>query len=146
MLKIAIERRTALGVALGAALLSVAPVSLHWSPASVPSLSFDKADARVGHPLSAGSVAGVHRRVDRRTARRAYYGGAAAAGAAGVAANTGYSSGSLFNAAPPAAAAPPATAAPAAAAAPAADTATPAMSPELYAACLNRTYGACPNQ
>lgn len=139
MWKIAIERRTAIGVALGAALLSVAPVSLHWSPASVPSLSFDRADAKTGHPLSPGSVAGVHRRVDRRTARRS----AAAAGAAGVAANNGNGSGNLFNAAPAAAAAP------AAPAAPAADTATstlPAISPELYAACLNRTYGACPGQ
>ena len=126
MWKIAIERRTALGAALGAALLSVAPVSLHWSPARVPSLSYDRADAQTGQPASPDNVAGVH----RRTARRA-----AAAGDAGVAANNGNGSGNLFNYSPPATAAP------------AADTATvPPISPELYAACLNRTYGACPDQ
>jgi len=143
MWKIAIERRTALGVALGAALLSVAPVSLHWSPARVPSLSLDKADARIGQPLSPGSVAGVNRRVNRRTARRTY-GGAVAAGAAGayygVAGSNGNGSGSLYNYSPPAAAAP------------ASDTATAPTStlfgesPALYAACLDRTFGACPNQ
>lgn len=132
MSKIALEKRTVLGVALGTALLSATPVSLHWSPAQVPSLSFDRADAQVGQPASPGSVAGVHRRTTRR---------AAAAGAAGAAANNGSGSG-VYNYSAPATAAP-------ATAAPAADTANSTLlteSPELYAACLNRTYGACPNQ
>ncbi len=62
-----------LGVtALTAALLAAAPVSLHWS-ANMLSLSSDTAQARVGHPVTPGSVAGVHRRVARKTARRCAY-------------------------------------------------------------------------
>jgi hypothetical protein len=74
------KRLSALGIFVAAALLSAAPFSLHWSPAKSLSLSVDTADARVGRPLTPGSVAGVNRRVNRR----AYYGaaGAAAAGAA----------------------------------------------------------------
>jgi hypothetical protein len=64
---------------LGAAMLWAAPVSLHWAPAQTLSLSLDKAEARVGRPLTPVSVAGVNRRVHRR----AYY-GAAAAGAVAV--------------------------------------------------------------
>jgi hypothetical protein len=73
-----------LGVVLSGALLAAAPVSLHWSPAKTLSLSLDKAEARVGRPLTPGSVAGVNRRVHRRP----YYG--AAAGAAAVGAYGGY--------------------------------------------------------
>ncbi|HXX50405.1 MAG TPA: hypothetical protein VEI98_03830 [Xanthobacteraceae bacterium] len=69
---------TALGIAAAAALFCAAPVSVHWSPAKAPSLSVDTASARLGHPLTPMSVAGVNRRVNRR----AYY-GAAAAGAVG---------------------------------------------------------------
>src|SRR5215831_9922458 len=36
-------------------------------------LSLDSADARVGRPLTATSVAGVNRRVHRRAYRRGYY-------------------------------------------------------------------------
>jgi hypothetical protein len=71
------KRLSALGTLVAAALLCAAPFSLHWSPAKTLTLSLDKADARVGRPLTPGSVAGVNRRVHRR----AYY-GAAAAGAA----------------------------------------------------------------
>jgi hypothetical protein len=72
---------SALGIAATAALLCAAPLSLDWSPAKTLSLSIDTADARVGRPLTPGSVAGVNRRVHRR----AYYGAAAAgAGAYGV--------------------------------------------------------------
>jgi hypothetical protein len=177
MWKIAIDRRGLLGAALGAALLSAAPISLHWSSTAAPSLSIDRAHARIGHPLSPGSVAGVNRRVNRRTARRAYYGGGvAAAGAAaasyGVAGvNGGYDTGyspdygggynNLYSYAPSANTAPAATG-PATHAAPAANTtsmnvgglesnehstsALPSLSPELYAACLDRTYGSCPEQ
>ena len=68
----------ALGMIAAATLFCAAPLSLHWSPAKSLSLSVDTADARIGRPLTPGSVAGVNRRVHRR----AYY-GAAAAGAAG---------------------------------------------------------------
>jgi hypothetical protein len=168
MWKIATDRRGLLGAALGAALLSAAPISLHWSSTAAPSLSIDRAHARIGHPLSPGSVAGVNRRVNRRTARRAYYGGGvAAAGAAaasyGVAGvNEGYDTGyspdygggynNLYSYAPAADTAP-------AAAGPATSmnvggsesnehstSALPSLSPELYAACLDRTYGSCPEQ
>ena len=56
---------------LGAAVLCAAPISLHQSQHKGLSLSLD-ADARVGQPLSAGSVAGVHRRATRRAVRRGY--------------------------------------------------------------------------
>ena len=55
---------------LGAAVLCAAPISLHLSH-----LSVDKAQARIGRPLTPGSIAGVHRRVERREYRRGYYGG-----------------------------------------------------------------------
>jgi hypothetical protein len=66
------------GIIAAAVLFCAAPLSLHWSTTKSPSLSVDTADARIGRPLTPGSVAGVNRRVHRR----AYY-GAAAAGAAG---------------------------------------------------------------
>jgi hypothetical protein len=173
MWKTAIDRRGLLGAALGAAVLSAAPISLHWSSTAAPSLSIDRAHARIGHPLSPGSVAGVNRRVNRRTARRSYYGGLAAAGVAGASygvagVNEGYDSGysadyrggynNLYSYAPAADNAAAATV-PATHAAPAASTtatnavgsetstsAVPALSPELYVACLDRTYGTCPGQ
>ncbi len=66
-----------LGLIATVLLFVVAPLSPHYAPANVPSISLDRAEARVGRPLTPGSVAGVNRRVHRR----AYY-GAAAAGAA----------------------------------------------------------------
>ena len=60
---------------LGAAVLCTAPISLHLFQDKGTSLSVDKAQARIGHPLTPGSVAGVHRRVERRAYRRGYYGG-----------------------------------------------------------------------
>ena len=68
-----------LGIIGGAALLTAAPFSLQWSQENV-ALSINSAEAR---------IAGVHRRVDRRTYRRAAY----AAAAAGVA---GYGYGSYY--------------------------------------------------
>lgn len=65
------------GLMVTAALLTAAPLSPRLSLASAPSISLDRAEARVGRPLTPMSVAGVNRRVHRR----AYY-GAAAAGAA----------------------------------------------------------------
>jgi hypothetical protein len=57
---------------IGAAVLSASPLSVSWSPAQNNlTLSQDKALAKVGNPLSAGSVAGVNRRQERRGNRNA---------------------------------------------------------------------------
>jgi len=70
-----------LGVLVGAAIMGSVPFSVHLSPARTIAVDLDKAEARLGRPLTPMSVAGVNRRVHRR----AYYGaaavGAAAAGA-----------------------------------------------------------------
>jgi hypothetical protein len=73
-------------VSVSAAVVCAAiPTSFNWSPGSV-TFSLDTAEARVGRPLTATSVAGVSRRVHRREYRRAgaAVGAAAAAGAAYV--------------------------------------------------------------
>ena len=57
---------------VGAAVLWAAPISLHQSRDTGLSLSVDKAQAVIGRPLSAGSVAGVHRRAHRRAYRHGY--------------------------------------------------------------------------
>ena len=54
---------------VGAAIFSASPISVNWSGG--PTLSQDRASATVGKPLSAGSVAGVHRRHERRENRHA---------------------------------------------------------------------------
>jgi hypothetical protein len=56
---------------VGAAVLCAAPISLHQSQDKGLTLSVDKARARIGRPLTPGSVAGVHRRHHRR---HGYYG------------------------------------------------------------------------
>ena len=61
---------------VGAAVLCAAPISLHQTQDKGLTLSVDKARARIGRPLTPGSIAGVHRRVERRGYRRGYYGGA----------------------------------------------------------------------
>jgi hypothetical protein len=66
------KRLSMLGIIVGAALLSAAPFSLQWSQKNVV-LSLDSADARVGRPLTATSVAGVHRRAHRRAYRHGHY-------------------------------------------------------------------------
>jgi len=73
-----------LGIIGGAALLTVAPVSLQWSQDEV-ALSLNSADARI--------IPGVHRKVHRRTYRHAAY-AAATPGVAGYAYGSyyGYSS------------------------------------------------------
>ena len=88
MFKIAAAGATA----LCAGILCTTPYSLSVTPQGSVSLSLDSAAARIGHPLTPMSVAGVHRRAMRRTygvganlgyhpvARAAVY-GAAAAGA-----------------------------------------------------------------
>ena len=60
---------------VGALVLCAAPIALQQSQDKGLSLSLDKAQARIGRPLTPGSVAGVHRRVERRAYRRGYYGG-----------------------------------------------------------------------
>ena len=55
---------------VAAAVLCAAPISLHLSQDKGLSLSVDKARARIGRPLTPGSIAGVHRRQERR----GYYG------------------------------------------------------------------------
>jgi hypothetical protein len=55
---------------IGAAVLSASPISIDWSANDGLSVSQGKANAVVGNPLSAGSVAGVHRRHERRAVRR----------------------------------------------------------------------------
>jgi hypothetical protein len=59
---------------VAAAVLCAAPISLHQSRDKGLSLSVDKARAVIGRPLTPGSVAGVHRRHERRAYRGGYYG------------------------------------------------------------------------
>jgi hypothetical protein len=69
------ERISVIGATLvAAAVLCAAPVSFHLSQDKGLSLSVDKAGAVIGRPLTPGSVAGVHRRHERREYRRGYYG------------------------------------------------------------------------
>ena len=75
------KKLSMLGIIGGAALLTAAPFSLQWSQKNV-ALSLDSADARIGRPLTATSIAGVHRRAYRRAYRSAYR-SAVYAGAAG---------------------------------------------------------------
>jgi len=56
--------------AIGAAVLSASPISVHRSAGKAVSVMQDKANAEVGRPLTAGSVAGVNCRHDRRAVRR----------------------------------------------------------------------------
>ena len=67
------KKLSILGIIFGAALLPAVPLSIHWSPEKSVAVSVDRADARVGRPLTATSVAGVNRRVHRRAYRRGYY-------------------------------------------------------------------------
>jgi hypothetical protein len=84
------KKLSPLAISLSAALAGIAvPVSFHWSPATGPLLSLDTAQAVIGRPLTAGSVAGVARRAQRLAYRRGYY--RVGAGAAGGAYSGGYS-------------------------------------------------------
>jgi hypothetical protein len=66
------KKLSVLAIIVGGALLAAAPFSLQWSPEKNVVLSLDRADARVGRPLTATSVAGVSRRAHRRAYRRGY--------------------------------------------------------------------------
>ena len=72
------KKLSVLGIIGGAALLTAAPFSLQWSENNVV-LSLDSAEARIGRPGTALSVAGVHRRAYRRAVRSTVYGTGAAA-------------------------------------------------------------------
>jgi hypothetical protein len=83
-------------LSVGAALVcSAMPLSLHRSPTTRPSVSVDQAEARIGQrPSIAASVAGVSRRAQRRTYRRAAAGAAVGAAAVGAAATGAHIAGS----------------------------------------------------
>jgi hypothetical protein len=66
------KKLSVLAIIVGGALLAAAPFSFQWSPEKNVVLSLDRADARVGRPLTATSVAGVHRRAERRAYRHGY--------------------------------------------------------------------------
>jgi hypothetical protein len=55
---------------IGAVIMSASPMSVKLSAETALSLSQDKAIAEIGRPGTPGSVAGVHRRVERRAVRR----------------------------------------------------------------------------
>jgi len=59
---------------LFAGILCATPLSVRLSPQGTVALFADGASAEIGRPLTAGSVAGVHRRAPRRAYRRGYYG------------------------------------------------------------------------
>jgi hypothetical protein len=81
-----------LGIIGGAAILTVVPLSLQWSQKNAM-LSLNSAEARIGRPLTATSIAGVNRRVHRRAYRRAAYASAVAGvGAYGYRSYYGHSS------------------------------------------------------
>ena len=82
------KKLSVLGIIGGAALLTAAPASLQWTQKNV-ALSLDSAEARIGRPGTALSVAGVHRRAYRRAVRRTVYG-------AGAAAAVGYGFGGYY--------------------------------------------------
>jgi hypothetical protein len=67
------KKLSVVGVALAASVLCATPISLRWSPDTTSVLAVDRADARIGRPLTPMSVAGVNRRVHRRAYRRSYY-------------------------------------------------------------------------
>ena len=70
----AMKKISIIGVLMGAAMLCAIPISLNQSPDKGFSISLNFAEARIGRPLTPGSVAGVNRRVHRRAYRRCAYG------------------------------------------------------------------------
>jgi len=56
--------------AAAAALFCAMPISVKTSAVSGVTLSVDQARAEIGRPATPGSVAGVHRRAERRAVRR----------------------------------------------------------------------------
>jgi hypothetical protein len=64
------KMRTLGAMLAAAAILCAVPLSLHCSQEKGLSVSLESAQARVGRPLTATSVAGVARRTGRRAVRR----------------------------------------------------------------------------
>jgi hypothetical protein len=93
----------------GALVCAAVPASFNWSTAE---FSLDTAEARIGRPLTATSVAGVSRRVHRRAYRRAAAGAAVGAAAVGTAAGAAYVRGPAYAPGPAAGPPPAAVAAP----------------------------------
>ena len=62
-------KKLMLGIIVGAAVIAM-PVSLNSPSANSGIVTVNAADAKVGKPLSAGSVAGVNRRQGRREQRQ----------------------------------------------------------------------------
>ena len=84
-------KKLSLFASVSAALVCAAvPASFNWSPANGTLFFLDTAEARVGRPLTATSVAGVSRRVHRREYRRAAVGAAVGAAVVGGAAAGAY--------------------------------------------------------
>jgi hypothetical protein len=84
-------KKLSIFASVSAALVCAAvPGSFNWSPANVTLFSLDTAEARIGRPLTATSVAGVSRRVHRREYRRAAAGAAVGAAVVGGAAAEAY--------------------------------------------------------
>jgi hypothetical protein len=69
---------------------AAAPASFNWSSANVTLFALDTAEAKVGRPLTATSVAGVSRRGHRREYRRASAGATVGAAVIGGAAAEPY--------------------------------------------------------
>jgi hypothetical protein len=67
MKRAAVMKRLVLVIA-AATLFCASPLSLHWSPAKTPSLSVDRASARIGRPLTPMSV-GVRTMARQQRAR-----------------------------------------------------------------------------
>ena len=63
------KKQIMLGIAVGAAMLAM-PVSLNWPSEDHAIVTLNSAEAKVGKPLSATSVAGVTRRQGRREQRK----------------------------------------------------------------------------
>jgi len=69
------KKLATIGVMLiGATMLCAVPVSFHVSQQNTVSVALDTAAARIGHPGTPRSVAGVARRGTRRAVRRCAYG------------------------------------------------------------------------
>ena len=64
------KKLSVLGIIVGAAALVATPISVNWPSEDHAMVTLNNADAKVGKPLSAGSVAGVNRRQGRREQRQ----------------------------------------------------------------------------
>jgi hypothetical protein len=60
------KKLSMLGIIVGAAALVATPISVNWPSEDHAVVTINSADAKAGKPLSATSVAGVHRRQGRR--------------------------------------------------------------------------------